>query len=178
MPMVCWWHTPPEAGAPGPDGGFPFVWRHTRSGGTRNPLHECCRCRLKLHVAGVGRAQEKGYSESPFPEDRNQLGLLWSWCKSGKQANQFCTTALTARKIFPFRYCVRHISQRADTVRGIPVSGRYRIFHQYKHHATFKTREKGGRHPAFKLQCRITDTGERNWSSLCFFFNSCMPVSF
>lgn len=121
---------------------------------------------------------QKGYGKSPLPKDYNQLKLCGHGVRVVKQANRFCSIALTARMFFSFRYCVRHISQPADTIRWIPVSGRYWILHQYKRHATFKTREKGGRHPAFKLQCRIPDTGESNWNSLYFFFNMGIPINF
>lgn len=154
------------------------IWRNTQWGGTRKPLHECCHCRSKTACVLSWEGRSKGIRQTSLPWRQQSVRALWSWCKSGKWAKQFWAIALTAKNIFPFRYRVRHISKPADTIGRIPVSGRYGIFHQYKHHATFKTREKGGCHPAFKLQCRIPDTGERNQSSLHFSFNSCIPGSF
>lgn len=159
--MICWWHTPPQTGTPGPDGGSCF---EDALGGEaqETPFMNIATAGLKLHVAGFGRAEEKGHSDSPFPEESNQLGFCGHGVRVENKLPGFALLHVQQEKIFPFRYCVRHISQPADTIRGIPVSGRYRIFHQYKRHATFKTREKGGRHPAFKLQCRIPDKGEMN----------------
>lgn len=145
--------------------------------GKRNAHHESCQCMLQTSSSWSweDKSEEIWWIHPPRRQPVRTLQLS---SKCGKQTNHFCTIAFTTWNIFLFRYCVRYISQPADTIRRILVFSRYRIFHQYKHHAAFKTREKGGCHPAFKLQCWITDTGERNWSNLCIFFNYWIPGCF
>lgn len=76
MPIVCWRHTPPEAGTLGLDGGPPFLCLKTLSGEAQEThFMNVATAGPKLYVARLGKAEEKGYSESPFPEDGNQLGL-------------------------------------------------------------------------------------------------------
>lgn len=58
-------------------------------------------------------------------------------------------------------YYIGLLSQSANRIRWSPGPGGCWIFHQYKLPTTLKAREESGCHPAFELQCRFTNIGNR-----------------